>query len=426
MSDQQQHPIIGLEPRYSKRFPALTRSSTLAWRAFQTWSARRDVRLALAATLGLRLFCSIIAAAGYVILTHEKLATSLLGHSFITSWLHWDTAIYLHIATSGYSFYGSTAFMPFYPLFMRLVGTALGGHYLLAALLISTVSTFGALLCLYRLVERFSQVEGAAGWAMLVSVLLPISFFLMAGYTEAIFLWLTFGALLAFLHNQWGRLAILAVLATLTRQQGLLLSFLVLPLFARALKAWWQKGLRLSEWRAIAQAHWKPLLAALAGPAAYLAWLLCIGLGLHAALPWQTLESTQGWGLHFTWPGAGWVADVVATARGTIPIPLGISVPLDATAALLVGITLVFALRRFPPGILLYFIANWCLALMKVQADGLTVGTARYLLPLLPLALLPGELLASGPRFLRPAWIAVSSIFLFACTWGFTTGGWIN
>jgi hypothetical protein len=63
---------------------------------------------------------------------------------------------------------------------------------------------------------------------------------------------------------------------------------------------------------------------------------------------------------------------------------------------------------------------------MKVQANGLTVGTARYLLPLLPLALLPGELLAGGPRLLRPAWIALSSLLFFVCTWGFTTGGWIN
>src|SRR5262245_37444537 len=113
----------------------------------------------------------------------------------------------------------------------------------------------------------------------------------------------------------------------------------MLPLVAQAFKTWAGKGWSFSDVRVIVQAHWQPVLAAVSWPAAYLARLLCPGLGLHAARPWQTLESTQGRGLHFTWPGVGLVADFVAATRGTIPVPLGISVPLDATAALLVGIT---------------------------------------------------------------------------------------
>ena len=49
----------------------------------------------------------------------------------VRPWERWDTVWYLKIAEHGYTDYGSTAFLPLYPLLIRVVGTLLGGHVLL-------------------------------------------------------------------------------------------------------------------------------------------------------------------------------------------------------------------------------------------------------------------------------------------------------
>ena len=391
------------------------------------WSARADVRAALVATLGLRIACSLIAALAWISRPELPHPAGNLLYYLTIPWLHWDTAWYFEIAQHGYTAYGSTAFLPLYPLLVHLMGVALGGQFLAAALLISTVATFGALLCLYRLAAKLSAVPRAAPWTLAVAVFLPVSFFLVAGYTEALFLWAALGALLAFLDGRWGRLALLAAVATLTRHQGLLLSLLVVPMFASALLACVRQQHNAdASWRAQASSLWKPALAAAAGPAAYLAWLLIVGLALRAPLPWEPLVAANGWDLHTTWPGAGVIADLAALAQRSIPSPLGLSVLLDAGAAILAGITIVFAARRLPPAILLYLVGCWCLALVKVQTEGLTISAARYLLPALPLAVLPGAWLASGRPAVRLLWLALGSILLSFLTWEFATGGWIN
>lgn len=390
------------------------------------WCTRADVRAALLAALGLRIGCSLIAALAWMTgpASGHPAGNALL--PLIAPWYHWDTAWYLGIAHNGYAVYGSTAFLPLYPLLIHLLGVTLGGHFLTAALLISTVATFGVLLCLYRLAEKLSTVPHVAPWTLLVAVLLPVSFFLVAGYTEALFLWAALGALLAFLEGRWGRLAVLSVVATLTRHQGLLLVLLVVPMLASAALARAPQAQVGASWQARLAVLWKPALASLAGPCAYLVWVLIVGLALRAPLPWEPLVAANGWDLHSTWPGAGVIADLVALARHAIPEPLGLAAPLDAAAAILAGTTLLFALRRLPPGIALYLIGCWCLALVKVQAAGLTISAARYLLPAIPLAVLPGAWLARGHPALRVGWLALGSALLLLLTWVFASGGWVN
>ena len=133
-----------------------------------------------------------------------------------------------------------------------------------------------------------------------------------------------------------------------------------------------------------------------------------------------------GWNLHATWPGAGLLADLAALVRGAIPSPLELGAPLDVAAALVAGVALVLGLCRLPVGILLYLAAGWCLALVKVQSAGLTVSTARYLLLLLPLVVLPGEWLARGPAVLRVLWVGGASVLLVVLTSAFILGGWVS
>ncbi|HEY7126439.1 MAG TPA: mannosyltransferase family protein [Ktedonobacterales bacterium] len=402
-----------------------------ALRWWRIWSSRADVRVACVATLALRLVCSAVAALIVVLFPQAIPPSAGLARYLTAPWWRWDTIWYLKIAEHGYTDYGSTAFLPLYPLLIRGLGTLLGGHFLAAALLISTLASFGALLCLYRLAEKLSQAPQVAPWTVLAAVLLPVSFFLMAGYTEALFLWLTFGALLAWMEGRWGRFAALAVLATLTRHQGVLLSLLVAPLCLRALWELLQKrsaGVAGAASGATLRVLGKALGAGLAGPLAYLGWVLVVGLLLSAPLPWEPLAASNGWNLHYTWPGAGIVADLVMLTQPALALRLGLGLStllLDALAALLTGAVLLVAARRLPPELLLFAWAVWCLALVKVQSQGLTVSAARYLLPLLPLAILPGGLLARGRPWQRLVWVAGWSLALLLLIAAFVLNDWV-
>ena len=395
------------------------------WRA---WGSRADVRVAFVATVVLRLCCSAVAALMVVLFPQAMPPSGGLAQYLTAPWWRWDTIWYLKIAEHGYADYGTTAFLPLYPLLIRGLGVLLGGHLLLAALLISTIASFGALLCLYRLAEKLSQVPQVAPWTVLAAVLLPVSFFLMAGYTEAVFLWLTFGALLAWMEGRWGWFALLAALATLTRHQGILLALLAVPLCLRALWEMLRKRSARAAWGAQMRLLEKALAVGLAGPVAYLGWVLVVGLLLRAPLPWEPLAASNGWNLHYTWPGAGIVADLSMLVQPALAVRLGLGLStllLDALAALLTGAALLVVARRLPPELLLYAWAMWCLALVKVQSQGLTVSAARYLLPLLPLAILPGELLARGRPWLRLTWVACWGLPLLLLIAAFVLNDWV-
>jgi hypothetical protein len=438
---------ISVRPTPAPSKPALLQSGLRSrWQRVLAWWKRSDVRTALGVTLGLWLGCSVIALfassirPGAFFLVGEVPLRSiehLLGNPppltfgglldyFSRPWKRWDAGWYTFIAVHGYGYYGTTAFLPAYPYTMRWLAMLLGGHYLAAGLLISIISCFGCLLCLYRLIERFSMVPAAARWALIVAVFLPVSFFLVAVYTESLFLWVSLGAMLAFLNRQWGRMAALTALASLIRNQGLLLSILLVPTLISALWGWLAGTGIISGWHNMARMLYGPLLAALAGPAVYLGWVIVEGFFWHLPLPWVPLGSTNGWNLHFTIPGVGIVANLMALAHPSVPSELGLpALALDTGAALLAVIAILVSIRRLPLAFTLYAIATWCLALAKVQVSDQTMSTSRYLLPMLLLVILPAEWLAQSRPLWRLGWILAGIISLFFFTWYFLIGAWV-
>ena len=436
---------------------------------FLSWCARPDVRLAFALTVALRIGCSAVAlfaitvplgpyrlvgelplqAINHLLASPPTLTARGLIAFFSSPWEQWDTTWYVTIAALGYSgYYGRTAFLPIYPLLIHIIAVPLGGNMTAAAVVVSTIACFGLLLVLYRLAQRLGAAPSAAGacgnwvsalspaaralapntarWTVIVTAFLPISFFLMAGYTESVFLWVSLGAILASLNRQWGRMALLAAIASLTRTQGLLLSLLVVPFLFDALRDWarerWAIAWLGKKMRHIAA----PLLAALAGPAAYAGWTIALFLQ-QLPLPWEPLGSAKGWGLHFTWPGEGILADLSLLRHPTVPSTMGLAADaLDAGAALLAAVLIVMAARRAPPALTIYAVCTWCLALTKVLPDGETMSAARYLLPLAPLAVLAGAWLARHHPAFRLAWVAVACVPLMFFTWYFISIGWVN
>jgi membrane protein CcdC involved in cytochrome C biogenesis len=148
-------------------------------------------------------------------------------------WQRFDTNWYLKIAQRGYSADdGSAVYFPLYPMLIRVVGLMVRDD-LLAAIIVANLALIGALVLLYRLSVDVSD-EPATRRTIVYLLLFPAGFFLFAAYTESLFLFCTLGAFFFARQNRWYVATLLAVLAALTRLQGVLL---IVPLAW----LWWQR-----------------------------------------------------------------------------------------------------------------------------------------------------------------------------------------
>lgn len=243
-------------------------------------------RYALAAFLAARLMASAVAAMAMSTIpanvvvpagTWVKQAWSPLGELLFGVWERSDALWYLFLAQEGYQATGgSTAFMPLYPFLIRILSYT-GLPPLICALLISNVALVCALASLYRLAERDfgTPVARRAVW---YQALFPASFFLLAPYTESLYLALAVGALESARDQRWGRAALLAALLAGTRTVGILM---LLALIVE--RPPWRKA----------------------------GWLLLVPLGLAATSllqyqatgdPLAFLHSQGGWQRQFHWP----------------------------------------------------------------------------------------------------------------------------
>lgn len=167
------------------------------------------------------------------------------------------------------------AFLPFYPVMMRLVSVPLRVFGLnpiatatLAGVMVSLLGTLGAMVALFDLTK--DELGEAGGYrTAFYLIAFPTGMFLAQVYTEGLFVGLAFGALALTRRNRWGWAAVLAVLATWTRAVGVAL---FIPLIYPWLQSgdWMDLDLEWRElyfkgipWRAIGRAfiHLSPLIA---------------------------------------------------------------------------------------------------------------------------------------------------------------------
>ena len=159
-------------------------------------------------------------------------------------WARTDSSFFLGIARSGYHAGPSTAFYPLYPALVGGLGRVLGGHYVLAGVVISLAACLGAFVLLSRLGRVHIGAE-ATSRALLYLSFFPMTLFLQAVYSESLYLLL---ALIAFSAAEQGRFRLAGVAtgaAMLTRSAGLAL----LP--ALGLIAW-RSGRRREAWIGLA------------------------------------------------------------------------------------------------------------------------------------------------------------------------------
>lgn len=205
-------------------------------------------------------------------------------------WDNWDVRHFVQIATFGYTDPRTdphaTAFFPAFPLLMRAV-TWVGPSAVVAGMLISTVATIVAAGFMYRLAEDDAGAD-AGRRAVLYLVLFPTAVFLIAPYSEALFL---AGAVPAFYYarrNRWLAASIPAAVAVGTRAAGIFLVFGLAVEFVR----------RNRPVRRHLRAGAGAALVALAPLIVYGAYMANVKGNAFQFL----VDQREGWDREFTWP----------------------------------------------------------------------------------------------------------------------------
>ena len=156
-------------------------------------------------------------------------------------WLHWDTRHYIGIAESGYTAAGDDrlrlVFFPLYPVLMRVFSALTGGDVFYGGLIVSLLCTMGA----SALICDLGMMHGGRKTAMLCVayfLLSPMSVFLNCAYTEALFIFLTMGALCLSRRGHPWLAALCGAASALTRMPGVIVAgIFVIGMFAGILKA---------------------------------------------------------------------------------------------------------------------------------------------------------------------------------------------
>ncbi|MBP6472706.1 MAG: hypothetical protein KBE23_14240 [Chloroflexi bacterium] len=153
-------------------------------------------------------------------------------------WQRFDTQRYLRIAQDGYAHEEDSVFPPLYPLAARSLGALFGGGptaNLLAATLISNAAFMGLLVLFYRVVA--AEVGSRfAPRALVYLTFFPTGFFLLAPYSEALFILLALGSIWAARgHGRFLLAGFLGFFASLTRLTGWVL---VVPLAYELYRQW--------------------------------------------------------------------------------------------------------------------------------------------------------------------------------------------
>ncbi len=307
-------------------------------------------------------------------------------------WARWDSVFFVRIAQHGYD-KTSAAFAPLYPGLVSLVGHVFFGHYVLAGIVVSLASAFGAFVLLHRVAEERLGVDGARR-TLLYLALFPMALFLQAVYSESLFLLLVLAAFVFAERGRFGAAGITTGLAILARLAGVAL----LP--ALVLLAWRSRN----RTRALAG-------LALAVPIAAAYPLL---LWNQVGDPWAFAHAQDRWHRHFSHAGplgGIWDAFVHWTPSGAT-VHHAIAVNAEDLVFLVLFLSLaVVVWRRFGAAYGIFAAVSLAIPLSYPSARWPLLSLPRFGLVVFPFFLALAALTNGRPR-LHTALIACSSLFL--------------
>lgn len=358
------------------------------------------LRVALTARFA---FFGVAIAASWLLLADDLTAA----RGFAELWRWWDAEHFLTIAEHGYtapqSDQHAAAFFPAFPLTVRAL-LLVGLPAVAAGLLVSAASAVVAGAFLYRLAEE-EIGPGAGRRALLYLTVFPTAVFLVAPYSEALFL---AGAIPAFYlarRERWHLVGLPAAVAMGARAAGVFLLIGLVLEFVR-------QG-RFTP-RRIGNAATSLVIAVLP--------LLAYGAFLAQAMgdPLAFLEhQREGWGRTFVGPVASFMNTYNTWEAGTYPTNwlLAWRIEIVAAAAGLAATVWAFVKREWGYGA---FMGSMLLVLV---ASTWYYSIPRMLLTMFPIVLFLSELTA------RRRWLHEWLIIVLAplATLGvivFTQGAW--
>ncbi len=341
----------------------------------------------------------------------------------------WDSVWYLHIAASGYFSRSATAFFPLYPLLIHL-GTVLFGSGILVGTLISLVSMTVGLYLLQRLVG-LDLSEAQARATVLLVVFFPVSFFLSAVYTEALFLMLSVGAIYAARLDRWAWAGVLGALAAATHSNGLLIALPLAVIYLygprsggrmRERARWWQPRYGIS--RSVVGLGIVPV-----GLLAYMGYLV---LTHHS--PMAPFSAEADWGRQFAGPFG-------AVPKALAALPAEVSFLLSGAASVLArghtvswtttrnlldmgflafaAVGLALAWRRVPFAYFVYAVALLAESLSYPSVTEPLFSFSRFVIPMFPVFMGWGAWIGERPGLRRDVLIVSGALLvLFSALWG--------
>ena len=293
----------------------------------------------------------------------------------------YDAAWFLRIASSGYrDDDASPAFLPVYPIAIRAVSWAVRDE-LLAALLVSNIAFLLSLIVLHALTEEEYDRPMARRSVVLLAAF-PTSFFLLAPYSESLFLLLTLVSFRAARRGGWAMSGVTGAAAAATRSAGLAM----LP--ALAVEAWTRRTRDRSPIAGLAAAG-----CVLLGPILYGVYWAARGdahapLGAQAiwdrrlAIPFVTLGRGVALGIRGIGSTSGrvWTADLLVTAVAIVPLTMG--------------------WRRLRPTFAVYAAASLLLPLCYPWAGRPLMSMPRFVVVVFPVAWVWASYLSTRARLL--------------------------
>ena len=323
-------------------------------------------------------------------------------------WQRFDTLHYLRIADDGYAAEEDSVFPPLYPAAINLLGRPLAALFgsnvanMLAAVIISNVAFLGSLILLYRITEAELD-EPAAKRSLVYLTIFPSAFFMLAAYTESLFLLLAMGSIWSARRDRFWLAGVLGLVAPMVRLTGWVL---VVPL------AYEYLARRDFNWRRI---EWS-------GPATLLPLAGTLFFVLYrefSGLPSLGAIYSAYWYQETGFPGSDLITAIRQMIAGGAPFTLFF----DYFCALLLLATTVVALRRLPKIYGLFSLMLFLFILLPTSEQKPLYSFSRYTLVFFPTFMVLGQ---AGRRPWANRLIVYPSVALYLYLSGqFIMWGWV-
>jgi hypothetical protein len=311
--------------------------------------------------------------------------------------LDWDGAHYLYIAQNGYpplyppegGYLAYSAFFPLLPWLTRWLSWVTHLPLTTSAFLIVTSAGLAAAVGIWWLaLETLGDREGAKRTVMLAMVW-PASFVLSMNYNDGLLIAFAAGCLIALRRQRWIWAGVAAILASLTRPDGVALTLAC---------AW-------CAFSAIRATHsLRPLVAPLMAPLGMVGYFTFLAIRLHDPLLWFKAEQ-RGWNAGFDF-GHTYFRNLTLVVREPTK-------HLDLVPSVVAGIVFILLIlwacfERLPVEQILYSGAILVLTL----GSGFGGSIPRFAFHAFPLLIAPGKRLGRWGAEGLAAWVTISTAAL--------------